>query len=116
MLDELLLRKKAAHVQRLCFASGVIARVGTEHDDRQSCKALLGAQLCDENGILLERDYARAWLPETLKPGASIDVPIEIVAPKTPGNYVLKFDLVSEGIDWFENNGSPTTLKPLVVR
>ena len=76
----------------------------------------LGAQFCDEHGTLLERDYARAWLPETLKPGASVDVPIEIVAPKTPGNYLLKFDLVSEGIDWFENNGSPTTLKPLVVR
>jgi hypothetical protein len=76
----------------------------------------LGAQLCDEHGTLLERDYARAWLPETLKPGASVNVPIEIVAPKTPGNYVLKFDLVSEGIDWFENNGSPTTLEPLVVR
>jgi hypothetical protein len=76
----------------------------------------LGAQLCDETGALLDRDFARAWLPETLKPGATVDVPIEIVAPKTPGNYVLKFDLVSEGIDWFENNGSPTTLKPLVVR
>ena len=76
----------------------------------------LGAQLCDENGTLLERDYARAWLPETLKPGDSVDVPIEIVAPKKPGNYVLKFDLVSEGIDWFENNGSATTMKPLVVR
>lgn len=76
----------------------------------------LGAQLCDEHGTLIERDYARAWLPHTLKPGASIDVPIEIVAPATPGKYVLKFDLVSEGIDWFENNGSPTTLKPLVVR
>jgi len=76
----------------------------------------LGAQLCDEHGTLIERDYARAWLPRTLKPGASIDVPIEIVAPATPGKYVLKFDLVSEGIDWFENNGSPTTLKPLVVR
>jgi hypothetical protein len=76
----------------------------------------LGAQLCDENGSLLERDYARAWLPETLKPGARVDVPIEIVAPKTPGRYLLKFDLVSEGIDWFENNGSQTTVKPFVVR
>ncbi len=76
----------------------------------------LGAQLCDENGALLERDYARAWLPETVKPGTRVNVPIEIVAPKTPGKYLLKFDLVSEGIDWFENNGSPTTLKPLVVR
>ena len=76
----------------------------------------LGAQLCDEHGALLERDYARAWLPETVKPGTSVKVPIEIVAPKTPGKYLLKFDLVSEGIDWFENNGSPTTLKPLVVK
>jgi hypothetical protein len=76
----------------------------------------LGAQLCDENGALLERDYARAWLPETVKPGTRVNVPIEIVAPKTPGKYLLKFDLVSEGIDWFENNGSPTTLKSLVVR
>ncbi len=76
----------------------------------------LGAQLCDEHGVLLDRDYARAWLPETVKPGDRVNVPIEIVAPKTPGNYLLKFDLVSEGIDWFENNGSPTTFKPLVVR
>jgi hypothetical protein len=28
----------------------------------------------------------------------------------------LKFDLVSEGIDWFERCGSPTTVKNLIVR
>jgi Radical SAM superfamily len=76
----------------------------------------LGAQLCDENGELLVRDYARAWLPETVEPGGRVTVPIEIVAPKKPGTYTLKFDLVSEGIDWFEACGSPTTTKPLVVR
>jgi len=27
----------------------------------------------------------------------------------------LKFDLVSEGIDWFEACGSPTTSKTLLV-
>ena len=75
----------------------------------------LGAQLCDERGSVLERDYARAWLPKTLEPGARIDVPIEIVAPTTPGRYTLKFDLVSEGVDWFEACDSPTTTKPLVV-
>jgi len=75
----------------------------------------LGAQLCDERGGLLERDYARAWLPETLAPGARVDVPIEIVAPANPGRYTLKFDLVSEGIDWFEACGSPTTQKSLIV-
>ena len=75
----------------------------------------LGAQLCDEQGALIERDFARAWLPRTLEPGGRIDVPIEIVAPATPGRYTLKFDLVSEGIDWFEACGSPTTMKPLIV-
>jgi hypothetical protein len=38
-----------------------------------------------------------------------------IKAPEAPGRYTLKFDLVSEGIDWFEACGSPTTTKTLVV-
>jgi hypothetical protein len=75
----------------------------------------LGAQLCDENGVVLERDFARAWLPRTLGPGDAADVPIEVPGPTRPGRYRLKFDLVSEGIDWFERCGSPTTSKTLVV-
>ena len=31
------------------------------------------------------------------------------------GLYQLKFDLVSEGIDWFEACGSPVTVRPFVV-
>ena len=76
----------------------------------------LGAQLCARDGSLINRDFERAWLPATLEPGASADVPITITAPATPGRYALKFDLVSEGIDWFERCGSETTIKPLWVR
>jgi hypothetical protein len=43
-------------------------------------------------------------------------VPIEILAPERPGRYTLKFDLVSEGIDWFERCGSPTTTRRFWVR
>jgi hypothetical protein len=75
----------------------------------------LGAQLCDQDGRLLNRDYERAWLPETLSPGATAQIPMTITAPDKPGRYKLKFDLVSEGIDWFEACGSPTTMKTLVV-
>ena len=75
----------------------------------------LGAQLCDERGSLLDRDFARAWLPHSLGPGERTDVAIEVPTPQAPGHYTLKFDLVSEGIDWFERCGSPTTTKPLVV-
>jgi len=76
----------------------------------------LGAQLCTADGAMLNRDCARAWLPQTLGPGARADVAIEIPAPEQPGRYALKFDLVSEGIDWFEKCGSPTTTKTLIVR
>jgi hypothetical protein len=76
----------------------------------------LGAQLMSEDGTMLNRDYARAWLPGDIPPGGSADIDIEVPAPEQPGRYALKFDLVSEGIDWFEKCGSPTTTKPLVVR
>jgi Radical SAM superfamily/Iron-sulfur cluster-binding domain len=76
----------------------------------------LGAQLCACDGALIERDYARAWLPAALEAGRSAQVPIDLVAPAQPGRYALKFDLVSEGIDWFEACGSETTTKALWVR
>jgi hypothetical protein len=75
----------------------------------------LGAQLCARDGALINRDFERAWLPGTLEPGATAEVPITVNAPAEPGRYSLKFDLVSEGIDWFEACGSPTTTKTLVV-
>jgi hypothetical protein len=76
----------------------------------------LGAQLCRADGALIDRDFARAWLPDNLPPGGRADIAIEIPVPSQPGRYALKFDLVSEGIDWFEHCGSETTVTPLVVR
>jgi hypothetical protein len=76
----------------------------------------LGAQLCAADGTLIDRDYARAWLPRTLGAGEQADVTIAVPAPNAPGRYALKFDLVSEGIDWFERCGSPTTIRSLWVR
>jgi hypothetical protein len=76
----------------------------------------LGAQLCAADGTVINRDFARAWLPRALAPGDRADVAIEIPAPEHPGRYALKFDLVSEGIDWFERCGSQTTTRALVVR
>jgi hypothetical protein len=76
----------------------------------------LGAQLCTADGTLIERDYARAWLPHDVEAGGEADVRIEIPAPEAPGRYSVKFDLVSEGIDWFERCGSTTTTRSLWVR
>jgi MoaA/NifB/PqqE/SkfB family radical SAM enzyme len=75
----------------------------------------LGAQLCDATGAVVDRDYARAWLPHTLDGGQRADVPIDVPAPARPGRYRLKFDLVLEGVDWFESCGSHTTSVPFWV-
>jgi len=75
----------------------------------------IGAQLCARDGSLVNRDYERAWLPETLSPSASVNIPMTLTAPEQKGRYNLKFDLVSEGIDWFEACGSETTMKALLV-
>ena len=50
----------------------------------------------------------------TLDAGAWQDLRMEI-PPLAPGDYHLKLDLVSEGIDWFESCGSEVTLKALHV-
>ncbi len=75
----------------------------------------LGAQLCTRDGAVTARDHARARLPKAIEPHQTQDVPIEIPLPDAPGRYRVKLDLVSEGIDWFEACGSPTTSRMLLV-
>jgi len=76
----------------------------------------LGGQLCAGDGSLINRDFARADLPGTLGPGDVTAVPLTFPAIADRGHYTIKFDLVSEGVDWFERCGSQTTVKKLWVR
>jgi hypothetical protein len=75
----------------------------------------LGAQLCREDGSLVDLDFARARLPGAIGPGQAADIDIELPALPERGRYALKFDLVSEGVEWFEKCGSPTTTTPFIV-
>jgi hypothetical protein len=75
----------------------------------------LGAQLHDRQKRLLDLNYARAFLPRPLAGGERDTVAIELPAVGKTGEYWLKFDMVSEGIDWFENGGSPVVWVPFVV-
>jgi hypothetical protein len=76
----------------------------------------LGAQLAGRDGTLIDRDFARASLPSTIGPGAWQDVTLDLRAPDQPGDYQLRLDLVSEGIDWFESCGSEVTECVFLVR
>jgi MoaA/NifB/PqqE/SkfB family radical SAM enzyme len=75
----------------------------------------LGAQLCSADGSMLNRDFARADLPGPIGPGQTAEVPILLPSLGETGRYALKFDLVNEGVDWFERCGSETTTRPLWV-
>jgi hypothetical protein len=76
----------------------------------------LGGQLCDAAGKLIDRDFARAKLPEAIVGGRAADITLELPAVVRPGSYTVKFDLVSEGVDWFERCGSETTVRKFWVR
>jgi hypothetical protein len=75
----------------------------------------LGAQLHDAEKKLLELNFARAFLPRPLAGGDKAIVKLELPVVSRSGDYWLKFDMVSEGADWFEKGGSPVLWLPFKV-
>jgi SAM-dependent methyltransferase len=68
----------------------------------------LGAHLQDAQAQQIELDYGRAALPHDLAAGQKAFVTLSLRAPVAPGRYVIRLDLVNEGICWFAQQGSPT--------
>lgn len=53
----------------------------------------------------------RTSLPYDLKPNKTVSLQTEVQAPGTPGEYILKVDLVQEAVSWFEGKGvKPATI------
>ena len=84
------------------------SRSGTGH-------VRLGVQLLDEEGRVLQRDYHRVSMPADVPPGGSVDLSFSCPAPADPGEYQFKFDLVCEGITWFETVGSSVVIRKVTV-
>jgi SAM-dependent methyltransferase len=66
----------------------------------------LGIQLLDPARKLLSRNFMRVSLPGDVAPGAAVDIAVDITLSDAATPYVLKFDLVDEGVCWFEDVGS----------
>jgi len=70
----------------------------------------------DESGAVLEKDGLRTPLPRPVVPGVPIEVRQKVIAPKTPGRYILELDPVFETVAWFgEKNGGKTQRLPVEV-
>ena len=57
----------------------------------------------------------RTSLPQAVRPGEEIDLVLRLLAPLTPGLYLLEIDLVHEEVTWFKKAGSAAYLVELVV-
>jgi hypothetical protein len=69
------------------------------------------------NGELVA-DYGalRFDLPEPVPAGQAARVMAVLVAPSVPGDYVVQFDLVHEGVAWFADRGAAKQFVPIQVR
>jgi SAM-dependent methyltransferase len=74
----------------------------------------LGVHLRERDGRPISVDFARIALGNTTPPGHSQTVDFALTPPQ-PGDYLLEFDLVSEGVSWFEMNGSATATVAVTV-
>jgi hypothetical protein len=54
-------------------------------------------------------------LPADVPPGQSLSVVATITAPEKPGNYVIRFTMIAEGIAWFSDMGGQTVEYPVSV-
>jgi SAM-dependent methyltransferase len=75
----------------------------------------LGVQLMASEGTVISRDYSRHELPRPIEPGGGCELTLTVPAPSTEGTYQLKFDLVREGVTWFELIGSQTVVHRIDV-
>jgi hypothetical protein len=61
----------------------------------------------DLSGKPLSIPIERTNLPHDLEPQQQVEVVAKVVPPEKPGEYLLEFDMVQEGVDWFKSEKSP---------
>ncbi len=62
----------------------------------------------DSNNTPVIFDGGRTPLPYDIGPNDEIVLNTGIQAPDKPGDYILEFDMVQEGVGWFKERGSKT--------
>jgi SAM-dependent methyltransferase len=65
----------------------------------------VGVVVCNEAGEVMVRDHERFELPKDMNPVERTELRFTCHAPREPGKHRLRFDLVDEGINWFESYG-----------
>lgn len=97
---------------RITNTGGVTWRVkGRRFGGQVTC----GLKICNPVGEVLREDLGRTPLPFDLEPGETIELDMRVDGQLDPGRYELRYDMVVEGVTWFEFYGSPCPRRPLEV-
>jgi hypothetical protein len=59
---------------------------------------------------------SRGFLNYDVAPGQEISITADIRTPDLPGEYIIEFDMVSELIQWFSDQGSQPFTKKIVLK
>ncbi|MGC9947875.1 MAG: class I SAM-dependent methyltransferase [Bryobacteraceae bacterium] len=75
----------------------------------------LGNHWLTPEGATVAWDDGRQPLPRDLAPNAEIQMILTVTAPASPGRYVLKLDMVQEGVAWFQHKSCTPASIPAEV-
>jgi hypothetical protein len=75
----------------------------------------LGYHLYTPAGALYVWDGARTALPTALATNQTASLNAAVRLPATAGTWVIRFDLVHEGVAWFSGRGVPIGATNLTV-
>jgi SAM-dependent methyltransferase len=75
----------------------------------------LGLKVCDARDEVLREDLGRTPLPRDVPPGDEIEIEMTVAGGLPAGRYGLRYDMVVEGVTWFEFHGSPCARRSLEV-
>lgn len=67
----------------------------------------------DAHGGIVVADGLRTPLPAALRPGDTLVVPVDVLAPPSPGRHALVLDLLHERVRWFGcETSAPVEVRP----
>jgi SAM-dependent methyltransferase len=85
------------------------------HGRRFGGQVTCGLKVIGPSGEILREDLGRTPLAADVPPGAAVEIDMTVPGALAPGEYVLRYDMVVEGVTWFEFQGSPCVERRLRV-
>jgi len=74
-----------------------------------------GLKVCNTRGEVLREDLGRTPLARDVAPGDEVQLDMAVAGVLPAGRYELRYDMVVEGVTWFEFHGSPILRRTLDV-